>query len=224
MRTGARELPAIALVAAAEAFAEGRDKTLPLTDAEHPIVDEIIALASGFLRDTSEKPQNPFLGALSIAALARSAPDLAVYATGLVFHGQDNVRALGARYAPGTPDLFRAMSTDPSPQVRIAVARRAPELPRTSRTSSPATPIWESDGQSRTTVTGTRDDIHLLRNGYPAAAGHAVPDRHTSAGRWLRTTTDVQSEALPPINWPLHPIPALERIFAHFASHIPIAQ
>jgi hypothetical protein len=129
MRTGARELPAFALVAAAEAFAEGRDKTIPLGDAEHPLVDEIIALASGILRDASEKSQNPFLGALSIAALARSAPDLAVYATGLVFHGRDNVRALGARYAPGTPDLFRVMSTDPSPQVRIAIAGRAPELP-----------------------------------------------------------------------------------------------
>jgi hypothetical protein len=129
MRTGARELPAFALVAAAEAFAEGRDKALPLADTEHPIVDEIIALASGILRDASEKSQSPFLGALSIAALARSAPDLAVYAMGLVFHGRENVRALGARYAPATPDLFRTMSTDPSPQVRTAIAVRVSELP-----------------------------------------------------------------------------------------------
>ena len=109
---------------------EGPHKTLPLAEAEHSIVDEIIALASGFLRDTSEKSQNPFLGTLSIAALARSALDLAVYAT--------------------------------------------------------------SDGQSRTTVTGMRDDIRLLRERVSGCRRPRGLGQARVGGRWLRTTADVQ--------------------------------
>ncbi len=133
IRTGAKDLAGVALVTAAEAFAEGRNATVPADDADRTVAEEVIALAAELLRGRADESQNPLLGALSVIAVARSAPDFALYATGLLFHGDEHVRALGARYALGSPDLFRAMARDPSPHVRASVAGRAPELPEDVR-------------------------------------------------------------------------------------------
>jgi len=132
-RSGARDLVGLALVVAAEAFAAGRDATVPADDADRATADEIVALAAELLRDSAEKSQNPVLGALSVVAVARAAPDFALYATGLIFHGNEQVRGLGAGCVSGSPNLFRAMASDPSPNVRAAVAARARELPNEVR-------------------------------------------------------------------------------------------
>jgi len=82
------------------------------------------------MRDAADdETSNRLLGALSIAAIARSAPDFKLYATGLLFSSDEQARAIGATCTLGSPDLLRALAGDPSPRVRTAVASRAAELP-----------------------------------------------------------------------------------------------
>lgn len=133
IRTGAKILAGLALLAAAESFAERRDATQQPDATDHAAANDVIAQAVGLMRDTEEGSENRLLGALSIAAIARSAPDFAIYATGLLFSGDEQARALGARYTPGSPELFRIMADDPSSLVRVSVASRAPELPKDVR-------------------------------------------------------------------------------------------
>jgi hypothetical protein len=129
-RTGAKVLGGFALVAAAEAFAAGRDPDRPAGAADRTAAEEVIAQAVTLMRDPADdETSNRLLGALSIAAVARSAPDFKLYATGLLFSGDEQARAFGTTCTPGSPDLFRALAGDPSPKVRAAVASRAPELP-----------------------------------------------------------------------------------------------
>ena len=130
IRTGAKILGGLALVAAAEAFTAGRDPDRPAGTADHAAADVVIAQAVTLMCDPADdETSNRLLGALSIVAIARSAPHFKLYATGLLFSGDEQARALGARCAPGSPNLFRALAGDPSPKVRAAVASRAPELP-----------------------------------------------------------------------------------------------
>ena len=130
IQTGANILGGLALVAAVEAFAAIRDPARPAGDADRAAADKVIAQAVTLMRDPADdETSNRLLGALSIAAIARSAPDFKPYATGLLFSGDEQARALGATYTPGSPDMFRALADDPSPKVRTAVASRAPELP-----------------------------------------------------------------------------------------------
>lgn len=140
MRTGARELGPLALATAAEAYAAGRDPTRETDGHERAIVNEVIAPAPESLRDTEGRSQVPVLGALAVVAVARSAPGLSAHTTGLVFHGDETVRAVGVRHMPGTPELFGVTSKDPSPQVRMTLAHRAAELPDATRTVLSADP------------------------------------------------------------------------------------
>ncbi len=140
MRTGARQLGPLALATAAEAFAAGRDATDELEDHELAIVNEVVALAAESLRDTERRSQIPQLGALAVVAVARSAPGLSAYSTGLVFHGNETVRAAGARHMPGIPQFFSVASKDPSSRVRIALAHRAAKLPDATRAALSADP------------------------------------------------------------------------------------
>jgi len=73
------------------------------------------------------------LGARTVTALATVAPEFSGYATGLLFHSDGHVRALGAAKAPATPQMFVILAQDPAPQVRAAVAGRASELPEAVR-------------------------------------------------------------------------------------------
>jgi hypothetical protein len=130
MRTGVKDLVGLALVAAAEAFAAGRDATLPAEPTDRAAAEAVIAQAAKLMRDPTEaESTNRLLGALAIAAIARSAPEFALYATGLLFSSDEQARALGARHTPGSPALFCLLAGDPSPLVRTSVASRATELP-----------------------------------------------------------------------------------------------
>jgi hypothetical protein len=129
LRTGAKILSGLALVAAAESFAEGRDATRPADATDRAAANEVIAHAARLMRDPAEESDNRLLGALSIAAIARSAPDFALYATGLLFSGDEQARALGAKRTPGSPELFHILACDPSPLVRTSLASRTTELP-----------------------------------------------------------------------------------------------
>ena len=161
IRTGAKILGGLALVAAAEAFAAGRDPDRPAGAADRAAADEVIAQAITLMRDTADDEKSSrLLGALSIAAIARSAPDFTLYATGLLFSGDEQARTIGATCTPGSPDLFRVLASDPSPRVRTAVASRAAQLPddvsdrlagtRTRTSGTPPGPrdaaAWPSSG------------------------------------------------------------------------------
>jgi len=108
----------------------GCDPDWPVGTADRAAAEEVIPQAVTLMRDPADdETGNRLLGALSIVAIARSAPDFKPYSTGLLFSSDEQARALGATCAPGSPDLFRAPASDPSPKVRTAVASRAPELP-----------------------------------------------------------------------------------------------
>jgi hypothetical protein len=98
-------------------------------EADRAAAGEVIAHAVKLMRDTEEESENRLLGALSIDAIARSSPDFTLLATGLLFSGSEQARALGARSAPASPELFRVVASDPSPRVRAALASRTTELP-----------------------------------------------------------------------------------------------
>lgn len=128
--TGAGDLAGLALVASAEAFAAAHADT-GVTDADRAFVDHAMASAARLLRDDS--PLTRRRGALTVAAIATAAPEFSGHATGLLFHGDEHVRALGAAHAPVTPQMFAILAQDPAPRVRAAVAGRASELPEVVR-------------------------------------------------------------------------------------------
>lgn len=130
--TPAARLSSHALVAAAEAFAASRDKHFPLTEHEEQFTQKVIAAAAELLRRDGIHAR---LGAHTIVALATSAAKYGDFATGLLLHTDDQVRAIGARRAPVSPEMFRTLAKDPALPVRLAVAQRHRELPNDVRTA-----------------------------------------------------------------------------------------
>lgn len=125
-RTGGRHLTGRFLVAAAEAFAVAHAHPGQVTDQDHAFVQEVTAGAAALLRDSDT--QTRLLGGLTVAAIA-AVPGLSSHAAALLFHHDEQIRALGAGVAPLDPHMAAVLASDPAPSVRIAIACRAAELP-----------------------------------------------------------------------------------------------
>ncbi|PZS37446.1 MAG: hypothetical protein DLM62_19175 [Pseudonocardiales bacterium] len=124
--TGASDLAELALATSAKAFAAAH-AGVRVTAADRAFVDDAMASAARLLRD--DRPQTRLRGALTVTAIATVASEFSGHATGLLFHSDEQVRALGAAHAPATPQMFAILAQDPAPRVRAAVAGRASELP-----------------------------------------------------------------------------------------------
>lgn len=124
--SGASDFAGLAPTTSAKAFAAAHGDA-EVTDADRAFVDQAIASAARLLRGNS--PQTRLQGALTVTAIATAASEFSGHATGLLFHSDEQVRALGAAHAPATPQMFAILAQDPAPKVRAAVAGRASELP-----------------------------------------------------------------------------------------------
>jgi hypothetical protein len=129
--TGAGELAAFSLATSAEAFAYRLALSGQVNDADRLFVDKATAAATMFLRQDDTRIR--LLGALTIAALSKAAPEFAWLAGGLLFHGDESVRAIGAAHAVATPEMFEVLAVDPSLRVRAAIAGRGDEIPNAIR-------------------------------------------------------------------------------------------
>ncbi|WP_188197567.1 hypothetical protein [Nonomuraea sp. SYSU D8015] len=148
-RTGGRHLAGLALVAAAEAFAAARAQGEQVTELDHAFVQEAVASAAQLLRDGDS--QTRLLGGLTVSAIASAGPDLSLHALALLFHEDEHIRALGAGIAPADPRMVAVLANDPAPSVRIALARRAAELPQAVREALAADPHVDVRGNVRWT-------------------------------------------------------------------------
>jgi hypothetical protein len=128
--THARDLAGLTLLTSAEAFRAGRGLDAPVTDADRAFVDRAAASAAMLLRDDERSARQ--MGALTITAIA-AVPEFSGLTTGLLFHSDEHVRALGAAQAPASAEMFAVLATDPAPRVRAAVAGRTADLPETVR-------------------------------------------------------------------------------------------
>lgn len=122
---GARDLAPRALVAAAEAFAHGRDGSRPVDDEEAEFAEQLVAYAMSLLQ-AGGKPA--IAGSFAVAAVASAAPSLHHHATVLLFHPDAEVRARGTARAPLGEAMVRQLTADDSPAVRRALAARCAEL------------------------------------------------------------------------------------------------
>lgn len=135
--TGARDLAALALVTSVKAFAASHVNG-QVTDADRAFVDHAMASAARLLHD--DRPRTRQLGALTVIAVATAAPEFSKHATSLLFHGDEQVRALGATHAPATPQMLAILARDPAPRVRAAVTGRTSELREGVRHALPQGP------------------------------------------------------------------------------------
>ena len=126
--TGAGSLAPVALVAAAEAFAHGRDSAALPSELEILIGRQLVAAAMPLHMNDHAR-----FGAIAIVAVASAAPTFGHHATALLLHPNENVRALGVEQAPFDDILFAQLVNDHSALVRRQVAARASELQSSSR-------------------------------------------------------------------------------------------
>lgn len=130
--TGARDLPALLLLIAAEMF-NGHCKSSvdSVGDDEREFARAIVASALPLLRDQAQ--QTRIIATLTIVAVASAAPEFCDYANGLLYHPDAHVRAAGAMNAPLNLHLVAALAADPAARVRAALAGRGAELPEDVR-------------------------------------------------------------------------------------------
>ncbi|MEV0169174.1 hypothetical protein [Nonomuraea fuscirosea] len=145
-RTGGRHLTGRFLVAAAEAFAAAHAHGGQVTGQDHAFVQEVTAGAAALLRDSDA--QTRLLGGLTVATIAAAA-GLSSHATALLFHHDEQIRALGAGIAPLSPHMAAVLASDPAPSVRIAIACRAAELPHAVLETLAADPHLDVRGNLR---------------------------------------------------------------------------
>jgi hypothetical protein len=124
--TRAGHLSAVALLVAATSFSRARELGESVyLDAEFR--DLALSSAANYLRgDDSLRRQ---YGAQTIAAVAAVDNDASNFLTGLLFHPDEEVRAIGVACTAISPSMLEALATDPSAKVRAGVARRYAELP-----------------------------------------------------------------------------------------------
>jgi hypothetical protein len=124
--TGAKRLPMLALLMAAEAAAmaaeAGADVDGPPAEEMQPLVTQ----AMGLLHHSDQEAAK--FGAAALARASRYDPGLAAYSTALIAHPSDEVRSVAAAVAVLDDTAQRILAADPSPQVRAKLAGRAREL------------------------------------------------------------------------------------------------
>jgi hypothetical protein len=125
MNAGAGDLSPLALVAAAEAFARGRDTSTAVSDQEIKFAERVVVSAMPLLQADGNPART---GALAVAAVASASPTLRHHATALLFHPDPRVRARGIAQAPADQVTFAQLAKDASAVVRGALAARGAEL------------------------------------------------------------------------------------------------
>jgi hypothetical protein len=126
LNLGARDLPALALLMAANATAAaGR------LDADTEVLPPeawsgMVTRALGLLRGSD--PQTAWYGAVVLALANRHGHGLPDFGPLLVGHPNTDVRAVAAGRADLGPTAQRVLMTDPSPKVRANLASRVGEL------------------------------------------------------------------------------------------------
>jgi hypothetical protein len=121
--TGAGQLPAVALLTAAEAAEAAGRAAGGLPPGR---MRELAVRAAVLLR--SPDPTVAGCGAAALARASRAEPSLAGFATALVTHPGDQVRKAAAALAPLDETAQQILVTDPAPEVRATLGHRAPEL------------------------------------------------------------------------------------------------
>ncbi|MGR4878704.1 hypothetical protein ACIPUC_04600 [Streptomyces sp. LARHCF249] len=128
LNNGAAHLTDNALRVATMAWATSRESGAPLTPADDAFTARAISSAAALLR--SDDPGKRARGARCVAALADGSMHFKLQAGGLALHSCQHVRAIGVAHLLSSDPLLIALSEDPAPRVRAAVARRADELPQ----------------------------------------------------------------------------------------------
>ena len=128
--TGARHLPALALLTSADLFALGCSVEPTLSAAQHELASAIVASASTFLYH--HDPEVQVGGAAAVAAVASAHQELAAHTSGLLYHPNEQVRSHGIAAAHLSPAVIEGALADPSAHVRSVLANRGSELPQTA--------------------------------------------------------------------------------------------
>ncbi|MCX4545957.1 hypothetical protein [Streptomyces sp. NBC_01565] len=128
LNSGSAQLSDNALRVAAQAWANSREPSAPLSPSDKAFTARAISSAAALLR--SDDPGNRARGARCVAALADGSLHFKLQAGGLALHGCQHVRAIGVAHLSSSDPLLIALSEDPAPRVRAAVAQRADELPQ----------------------------------------------------------------------------------------------
>lgn len=131
--TGARHLPALALLTSADLFALGCSAELALSAAQRELASAIVASASAYLYH--HDPEIQVAGAAAVAAVASAHQELAAHTSGLLYHPNEQVRSRGITAAHLSPAVIEGALADPSAHVRSALANRGSELPQTAATA-----------------------------------------------------------------------------------------
>ena len=92
------------------------------SDSDEPFAKQAVASAMQLVRHPD--PQVRLMGGISIMILSSKHERLAHCAIGLVFHGDEDVRAFAAGHPPLAPHMLAALATDNSIAVRAALAGR----------------------------------------------------------------------------------------------------
>jgi hypothetical protein len=127
LNTGADELADFALLGSSEALRYILASAKELKDSDRDNVDSRAASAAVLLRGDSERTR--LLGAHTLAALSLASPEFGSLMNALLYHSDEEVRAVGAKNATMSAHMFETMAVDPSVSVRSALARRRVELP-----------------------------------------------------------------------------------------------
>ena len=126
--TGARALPLIALVAAAEGIQQSQnEETGSETTLAVDALTQMIAAGTQLVRNPDADLRR--YGAITLAAAAKSGPGFAHHADALLVHPDDSVRAIAAQTVPLEGLTLELLLSDPSPSVRVRLAARAKQLP-----------------------------------------------------------------------------------------------
>jgi hypothetical protein len=126
VNTGVSDLSDFALMTAAEAYSCSVRNEKEISEADRLFANESLATAAGLLGSANANERS--YGALVVAAIARARPEFRIHSFGLIYHSDENVRAVGVAHIPADDQLFRTLAQDPSNSVRAALARRSDEL------------------------------------------------------------------------------------------------
>jgi hypothetical protein len=125
LNTGARQMPALALLIAAEA-AEEAAKGEPEMDRMPANLQQLAISAAALLNNPD--PDTAKYAAAALAHASKTDPSLAAFATALVTSSSEQTRNVAAALVNLDQTTQHILAADPAPQVRVSLASRAREL------------------------------------------------------------------------------------------------
>ena len=126
LNTGARQMPALALLIAAEA-AEEAAKGEPEIDRMPANLLQQLAISAAALLNSPD-PDTAKYAAAALAHASKTDPSLAGFATALVTSSSEQTRNVAAALVNLDQTTQHILAADPAPQVRVTLASRAREL------------------------------------------------------------------------------------------------